>query len=288
MKIREDKSSNYRAIYSGGKTLRIPLEREKPILELKYPEFYDISLGNKCNTGKCSYCYASGNPSGKRYSNVVAKAESFFGSMTENQRPFQVAIGGESEPLEHPEFWDFCAKLKELGITPNYTTNGVLVLDKAIEKTKELCGGVAITYHAHLEKFFYRALGRLLEAGIKTNIHLIISDKESIDIFAALYEKYHGKVDYFVLLPYMNVGYAKNIPKEIDYDYLDDKVAKIWENGDIAFGANFYEFLKRDGGKYNVSLYPPEILSKYLIMDEMKLYNNSFECKEVGEIQLTI
>jgi MoaA/NifB/PqqE/SkfB family radical SAM enzyme len=282
MRTRREESANYSSVFLNGKTLRIPIDSDKPITELRYPEFYDISLGNKCNTGRCNYCYASGNPHGVRYENIVDKAKKYFGEMSLNQRPYQTAIGGESEPLEHPDFWDFCKTLLDLGIVPNFTTNGVLVSDKIIPKIKELCGGVAITYHEHLEKFFFRGLDILIKHGIKTNIHFIISDKKSIALFADLYEQYQSKIDYFVLLPYMNVGFAADNPKTIDYDYLEKVLDDIYTNGDIAFGANFYEFLKERGQKYDVSLYPPEIMSKYLIMnDDMKIYNNSFDCKEV-------
>ena len=281
MKIRTEPESNYKAVWINGKTLRIPLDHTQDITELNYPEFYDISLGNKCVTGKCNYCYASGNPHGLRYDNIVEKAEQYFGTMNENQRPFQVAIGGESEPLEHPDFWQFCDYLQSIGIVPNYTTNGVLITQKQIDRTKQFCGGVAVTYHPHLTKFFYRAVDLLVENNVKTNIHIIISDKHSVDILEQLYERYNGRVDYFVLLPYMNVGFAAEHPREVDFAPLERFLDGVYSNGNIAFGANFYEWLQ-DINKYDVGLYPPEILSKYLIMnDEMELCNNSFECVRV-------
>lgn len=284
MRTRIENESNYKAIFIDGKTIRLALDSDKDITELKYPEFYDISLGNKCVTGKCKYCYASGNPNGKRYTNIVEKAKNFFGNMELNQRPFQVAIGGESEPLEHKDFWDFCEYLLKLEIVPNYTTNGVLINKPNIKKTKEFCGGAALTYHAHLERYFYKAAELLIENNIKLNFHLIISDEKSIDLFKKIYEQFNNQIEYFVLLPYMNVGFARNYPKTVLYDYLESFLDEIYENGNIAFGANFYEFLKARGQKYDVSLYPPEIMSKYLIMDdEMGIYNNSFDCKKVGE-----
>ena len=85
-------------------------------------------------------------------------------------------------------------------------------------------------------------------------------------------------VDYFVLLPYMNVGHAANNPRQIDYNRLEQWVDAIFKAGRLAFGANFYSFLKKHHKKYDVSIYPPEIMSKYLILDDdMILCNNSFE-----------
>ena len=55
-------------------------------------------------------------------------------------------------------------------------------------------------------------------------------------------------------------------------------VDSVYKDGRIAFGANFYNFLCKNQKKYKVSLYSPEIVSKYLILDDrMGVYNNSFE-----------
>lgn len=275
LKKRTEKKSNYSAIFLNGKTIRIPLDQNLPITELEYPEFYDLSFGDKCDTGKCSWCYAKGNPKGRHYSNIVEKIKNYFGSMDLNQRPFQVAIGGQQEPLEHPEFWDAVKTLKDLDIVPNYTTNGVLFDDKAAELTKEYCGGVAITLHPHLEVYWKEAINTAIKHNIKTNLHFVVSDKDSIIELNEIYSTYGGLVDYFVLLPHMNVGYAEKNPKKIDYESLENWLDKT-DPKNIAFGANFYEFLNKTK-KWDVSLYPPEILSKYLVLDNMKLYNSSFE-----------
>ena len=284
MKIRKriEPSANYSAVFLDGKTLRIPLNPKLQINELKFPEFYDLSFGNKCVTGKCPWCYAKGNPKGKHYNDIVGKIKRYFGAMTENQRPFQVAIGGEQEPLEHPEFWKAVEALKELDIVPNYTTNGVPFNDEVVEMTKKYCGGVAITMHPHLETHWRKAIDLATKNKLKTNIHFIVSDEESVDKLINLYNEYNGKIDYFVLLPHMNVGFAEKNPKTIAYDKMEKWLDTVHDFANIAFGANFYKFLK-PLKKWDVSLYPPEILSKYLIMDdEMGLYNNSFEKKRVA------
>lgn len=279
IRIRSEPAANYRAVFIDGKTIRVPINPDKPITELRWPEFYDLSPGNKC-AGGCTYCYAGALKNGVNYTNLVGKVDSFFGKMTPEQRPFQVAIGGEQEPLENPEFWDMCARLRELDIVPNYTTNGMFVNDKNIELTKRYSGGVAVTLHPHLEKFWRRALTRFAEADVKLNIHTIISDQASIDATARLYEEYaeSGMVDYFVLLPYMNYGHAVNEPREIDFAYFKLWLDKIYRQGKIAFGANFYNFIRKHADQLDVSLYPPEIMSKYLVMDDrMQVSNNSFE-----------
>lgn len=281
---RVEPEANYSAVFFNGRTLRSPIDPSKPITELRFPEFYDLSPGNKCSGG-CSYCYAGALKNGVHYRNLVQKVEDFFGRMTENQRPFQVAIGGEQEPLENPEFWDMCEALRALGIVPNYTTNGMFVNDKNIEKTLKLSGNAAITLHPHLEKFWRRALARFAEAKVRLNVHVIISDKASIDHCARLYNEYvqTGMIEYFVLLPYMNYGHAKNKPQAIDYSAFEAWLDTIYSEGKVAFGANFYNFIRKHADKYDVSLYPPEIMSKYLVLDDrMQVFNNSFEKRAVN------
>lgn len=281
VKTRREEPANYSSVFFNGKTLRIPIDKSKPITELMYPEFYDISLGDKCVTGKCPWCYAKGNPKGRHYADVANRIQAYFSPMTPTQRPYQVAIGGQQEPLEHPEFEAVLKTFSDMEIVPNYTTNGVLFNDDAVALTKKYCGGVAITMHPHLEADWRRAIELAVANKLRTNIHYIVSDTESVEQLKKLYTEYNGRVDYFVLLPHMNVGFAEKKPKTIDYANLETWLDKIHSFANIAFGANFYKFLQ-PLKKWDISLYPPEILSKYLVCDErMGLYNNSFEMKPV-------
>ena len=230
-----------------------------------------------CQGMLVSNCYAKGNPKGVHYTNTAQKIKDFFGPMTENQRPYQVAIGGSQEPLEHPEFADALKTFCDLGIVPNYTTNGVLFNEQSVELTKKYCGGIAITCHPHLREHWTAAIDLALKNGLRINLHIMLSDATSIEYAKVIYNEYNGKVDYFVLLPHMNVGFASHNPKIINYDLIETWLDEVSTFGNIAFGANFYQFLKRKK-KWDISLYPPEILSKYLVCDDlMSIYNNSFD-----------
>jgi sulfatase maturation enzyme AslB (radical SAM superfamily) len=279
VKSRKEEAANYSSVFLNGKTLRMPLDPELPITELEYPEFYDVGINTKCNGG-CPFCYTSAIKNGVNFDNVCGKIDSFFGNMTPNQRPYQVALGGSGEALMHPEFIDIIKNFAALDIVPNYTTNGMHFSREILSATAKYCGGVAISLHPHLEKVWRKGIEKILGEGIRLNVHVIVSDAASIDLFRRVYEEYEG-IEYFVLLPHMNVGFAAQNPKEINYSYLESALDKVASYGKIAFGSNFYEFLKKIN-KYGISLYPPEIMSKYLIMDDdMWLYNNSFECKKV-------
>jgi organic radical activating enzyme len=140
------------------------------------------------------------------YDNPIAKIKDFFEPMTENQRPFQVAIGG-GEPTSHPDFVKVLEVFKDLGIEPNYTTNGMwLDFDYSnteflkdgvthfftekhlsiLENTKKYCGGVAISCHPHLKDYWTYAAHAYNQYDIKLNFHIIISDKQSVDYFAEI------------------------------------------------------------------------------------------------------
>jgi hypothetical protein len=281
MRTRREESANYSSVFINGKTLRMPIDKNKTITELRFPEFYDVAINNRCYGNCVKYCYTSAMSTGKNFDNIIGKIRSFFGRKNKNEICYQVALGGAGESTIHPEFIDVLKTFKELDIVPNYTTNGMHLSDKVIEATKKYCGGVALTLHRHLEFHWRKGITTLINNNIKTNVHIIISDQESIDFLNKIYQDYHGKIDYFVLLPYKNTGFAANNPKDIDYDYFKIWMDKYHKNSDLALGANFYSWILKYKEHYDFSIYPPEIFSKYIIMDDdMKVYNNSFDLIE--------
>lgn len=276
IKTREFKKHNYRGIWYNGKTVRIALDPSKPITELDYPEFYDVKITQFCEGG-CPWCYQDSKNTDRHSTDIIEKISTFFGPMSSNERPFQVAIGG-GEPTSHPEFIESLKTFKNLGIEPNYTTNGMWALgnlcdrESILSATKKYCGGVAVSCHPHLEDYWRFAAVEYRLNKIKLNFHIIISDKESIDYFKGIYSVFHDSVDYFVLLPYGVQGRAES--KEIDWEYLVKALPE--KHNQIAFGANFYPYLLGDGHGINVSLYEPEIMSKYLDLKDMRVYQSSF------------
>lgn len=278
IKKRIEQESNYSAIFVNGKTLRIPLDSKKEIGELKYPEFYDVAINDNCK-GSCSFCYADSKMTlNSNYNNALNSLKNFFEPMSMNQRPFQIAIGGKGEPTLHP---DFCSILKythSLGIIPNYTTNGMFIgehnCEEILDATKKYSMAVALSCHEHLTSFWKTAAELFFLNNVKTNFHIIISDKESIDRFLKIYKEYKGKILYFVLLPLTAKGRCKEAI--VEHEYLFEKLSQMNDIKDVAFGANFYPMLKETKYKFDLSLYEPEILSKFLDLKDMKIYKSSF------------
>jgi len=278
MRTRTEESANYHSVFIDGKTLRFQIDPDRPITELRFPEFYDVGINTWCG-GRCSYCYTDAKAAGVHFPQIAAKIQQFFGAMNLNERPYQVALGGSGEATAHPEFTAALQAFREFDIIPNYTTNGMHLSDPVLDATIEYCGGVAVSCHPHLERHWRDAIRKLCQLKIKLNLHVVVSDRESIQQLTALFQEYQPLVDYFVILPYMTAGRAANRP--IDFQALEAWVDSVQDFGNIAFGSNLFEFLG-DKARWDLSLYPPEIMSKYLIMDDgLSLYNNSFQMKRV-------
>ncbi len=286
LKTRTFPEHNYRGIHLNGKTIRIALDPNKPIQELSYAEFYDVCVTHSC-LGSCAYCYQDSKPEMQHPTNILEKFKAFYGNMNDNQKPFQLAFGG-GEPTSHPDFIELLRLSYEMGITPNYTTNGMWVADtnkkkELLDATQKYCGGVAVSTHQHLERFWREATNEYLNRDVFTNLHIIIGDKKTIDDFANIYKEYSGMVKYFVLLPLTAQGRAKN--SFVDWDYFKSVIDGSPE--DIAFGANFYPYLCKDKKRFKVSLYEPEIMSSYLVLETMKVFKSSFSSEEkiIGDEQ---
>jgi organic radical activating enzyme len=282
LKKRVFPDKNYSAVMLNGKTLRFAIDPKKPIKTLDYPEFYDIKITNKCD-GKCPYCYQNSLPTGDDHI-ITERIMKFFDGMNENQKPFQIAYGG-GEPTMSRNFTSVMRETYKRGIIPNYTTNGQFVgtskEKEILETTKKYCGGVAISTHAHL--YWQGAIRPLKKTGVKVNLHVIISDKESVDRFLNIYKHWKGTIDHFVLLPFEKMGRASNSKTKIAFKYLADSLKGTEE--DIAFGAKFYNFLVKNK-KFKVSLYEPESMSSYIdfTLPTPRRYKSSFQLDKWSEI----
>lgn len=269
MRIRTSIEHNYRGLFHAGRTIRQKFDQSKQFLPLPYAELEDVGLNTKC-LANCSYCYTSAIKNGVNFQDIVRKADEVYGSMTMNQRPFQIAIGGSGEPTLHPDFLDFVKAVKSYDILPNYTTNGMHVTEELLRVTEEVCGGVAISYHPHISKVFFNALERFSQVNTVLNAHYIIGEPGTFNAFLELYSNTHDKIKYFVLLPYQSAGRAKHVNVEKEWNELFDFLSKEKMNN-LAFGALFYEYLsnRKDLIKdLDLDVYEPEVFSGYRLFDD--------------------
>lgn len=298
---------NYNAVWSNLKTIRFG-EGVAKELPPEFSEFYDVSLGNKCVTGKCPFCYVSSDPNGRYYEGIcdtwnkwmALYKESKHNGITYTDKPFQIAIGSEGEPTEHPQFCEFLETVYNTNVVPNYTTNGVILsywnspksmyyqkANRILDYTRKYVGGVAVSFgNKALRKYAQAAIVGLIAKGdCHINIHHIISDKESVDAFVEAWELYGDAIKYHVLLPLMPSGRSTKGIEEGVFEYLEQKIKEL-NIQNVAFGAHFVKFLRNSSIK--TWLYEPESFSKNVILtkNKVKITPSSFNLKPVKIIDL--
>jgi uncharacterized protein YbjQ (UPF0145 family) len=284
VRIRTDAKANYRAIFFDGKTIRQKINTALPISSPKFSEIEDVSINNKC-FGNCPYCYCSTESSGKNFENIVVKAHDVWGMRDLNDRPFQIAIGGSGEPTLHPDFPEFVITAKALGIMPNYTTNGMHITPTILAATEKYCGGVAVSFHPHLETYFHKAIGELRELKTQLNAHIVIGDDLSLVNLQRIFNQYADAIKYFVLLPYQAVGRAREIETRKTWDSLFAWILSLDDacREKFAYGANFYGYIQETKPPLDIDIYEPEMYSGYRIMDDSykrlrySSYNTTFK-----------
>lgn len=301
VRVRNIPDCKYKSMWINLKTAR--LDSQPLPLPPDKSEFYDIAINTKCNLA-CPFCYTEASSNGVNYEGVVdtwnkwmeiyKEEKSDFITITD--KPFQVAIGSTGEPTLHPEFCNLLKAIYESNVAPSYTTNGVILSaylsddDKnhelavrIMEATKLYCGGVAVSVNKYNEKYAYLAINALIEAGeCKVNTHYIISDKQSVDDFVKfaldfMEENDLSKVNSHLLLPLMAHGRSDKGIEEGIFKYLIEQCKKH-KIENISFGANFTLDLLENKDIVNVWMYPPEYMSKNVILDngEVKFTPNSF------------
>ena len=136
-----------------------PFKTELPLL-------IDVGIMGSC-LNSCNFCY-QGNVSEPHM--TLENFKSIIDQVKHHSN--QVALGGRGDPNLHPQFKEIVEYARNNGVVPNYTTSGNNLTDDQIEISK-LCGAVAVSDYG--SNFTYDALKRLMDAEIKTNIHLIFS-----------------------------------------------------------------------------------------------------------------
>ena len=298
--------NNYNAFWYNLKTTRFG-EGVASELAPDKAEFYDVSIGTKCNSS-CSFCYVSASNDGECYENICEtwiKWMSLYyeknnNGIIETDKPFQIAIGSQGEPSLSPQFCEFLETVYNTNVVPNYTTNGIilsywdkpgtryfLLANKILEYTKKYVGGVAVSFgNKSLRKFAKDAVNGLIEKGnVNINLHHIISTKESVDEFVEIWKEYNDKIAYHVLLPLMPSGRSTKGIEEGVFEYLEEKIEEK-DMKNVAFGAHFIKYL--ENSKIKTWLYPAESLSKNVILtkDKVQITPSSFDMNPIKVIEL--
>lgn len=143
-----------------------------------YPELLDIGIMQTCVCAhKCNVdCYQKAI---ERTGNNMS-LENFESILRQSKgKLFQCALGGAGDVDTHENFEEILRLCREYNIVPNFTTSGILMTKEKADICKKYCGAVAVS--EHFADYTDKALDLLLDAGVKTNIHYVLSNK-SIDI----------------------------------------------------------------------------------------------------------
>ena len=210
---------NYRALWRNNVTVRFVMEGDDPKYIPELPpeesEFYDVGINDRCDAG-CPFCYVSANKNGTNFSGIVKTWKKLsqniwyqrkIGQITVTNGPVQIAIGSTGEPTQHPDFPEFLKIVKESGVVPNYTTNGLFLgysgedqeiikkRDNLLDVTEEYCSAVAISLgNKNLRETAIRAIENLIPRNIHVVTHHIISDHDSVLDFFEFRRKYGKKI----------------------------------------------------------------------------------------------
>ena len=172
-----------------------------------YPELLDIGICQKC---VCSYkcnvdCYQKAaertgeNMSVEDYESIMKQS---VGKL------FSVALGGAGDVDTHENFEEILRISRKYNIIPSFTTSGIAMTKEKAKLCKELCGAVAVS--EHFADYTEKALDILLEAGVTTNIHYVLSNKTiNIAIERLKNDGFRKGINGVVWLTYKPVGYGR-------------------------------------------------------------------------------
>ena len=156
---------------SGLEVLRGRQEHPDPFTT-ELPLLLDIGVMGTCNN-RCNFCYQGDiqepDMTLENFKLIIDQVKHHVN---------QVALGGRGDPNKHEQFEEIVTYARENNVVPNYTTSGNNITAREIEISK-MCGAVAVSDYGNVHT--YDAIQLLMDAGIKTNIHLIFS--------AATYQK---------------------------------------------------------------------------------------------------
>ena len=142
------------------------------------PEILDIEISTGKCSQKCRFCYKS-NGTGEIKNMSIDQfkliSKSFPKTLT------QIAFG-ITDIETNPDFWNILEYTREIGVIPNYTTNGYGVTKEIAEKTAKLCGAVAVSLYDKDQ--CYNAIAEFTNAGMtQVNIHYMLAEETFDQIF---------------------------------------------------------------------------------------------------------
>lgn len=152
-----------------------------------YPHLLDVGVMGHCDHGRVGLCLAAGvecYQDGLGISQPHMSLQDFARIAAESSgKTYQFALGGRGDPDQHPQFADLLKCCRSHRIVPNFTTSGLGLESWHATVCREYCGAVAVSWYR--SDYTLRALEMLVAAGVRTNIHFVLSGStvaEAIDL----------------------------------------------------------------------------------------------------------
>jgi len=201
-----------------------------------FPSLIDVGIMGSCVHGTSGLCLQSGVQCYQNGLNVKRNDMSLedFKSLADQcaDRTFQFALGGRGDANMHYNFEEILQYAHENGIVCNYTTSGLGLMDRQVELTKEYCGACAVSeYYAPYTR---KAIRKLVNAGVKTNIHFVLSNYSINDaIFKLKNNQFDEGINAVIFLLHKPIGLGS---KENVLSPSDPRVTEFF---DVVDGMNF-------------------------------------------------
>lgn len=202
-----------------------------------YPELIDIGIMERCLCAKqCKVdCYqkaidrTGNNMSLDSYVNILDQCKG---------KVFQIALGGAGDVDTHESFEDIVRITRDYNIVPNFTTSGIAITKEKAAICKKYCGAVAVS--EHFSEYTEAALDKLLEAGVKTNIHYVVSNKTIDTAIQRLKNNSFKKgINAVVFLLYKPVGLGKEEYMLRNDDKRVEEFFKLVDKGGFSHKVGF-------------------------------------------------
>ena len=194
-----------------------------------FPELLDIGIMGHCKHGRMGLCLKAGiecyqdglhsernNMSLNDFRRIAQECKG---------RTFQFALGGCGDPDQHESFEEILKICSEHKIVVNFTSSGLGIDNRIAKLCKEYCGAVAISWYR--SPYTVKAINMLLNAGVKTNIHYVLTKdtlSEAIELLAD--EKFPKGINAVVFLLHKPVGLGS-------YDKMivntDERLSEFWK-----------------------------------------------------------
>lgn len=142
-----------------------------------FPELLDVGIMGHCEHGQKGLCVKAGiecYQDGLHQNKPNMCLQDFESIVRQcRRRTYQFALGGCGDPDQHENFREILEICTKEGIVPNFTTSGLgLTQEKAI-LCRKYCGAVAVSWYR--SEYTVGAIERLVNAGVKTNIHYVLN-----------------------------------------------------------------------------------------------------------------